>query len=107
MWWESWTKLDREECKCLVWSRIPIAVPAELDPEMENIPKSLDVANLLHATLSPKEKAVVHMRYYDRLTSIEIAKRVDTYPMVISRLLIEILNKLRKEMEAECRAKAS
>ncbi|MEV6825253.1 SigB/SigF/SigG family RNA polymerase sigma factor [Amycolatopsis sp. NPDC051102] len=53
------------------------------------------------ATLEPRERAIVKMRFVDELTQSQIAQRVGISQMHVSRLLARSLEKLRQHIDAE------
>lgn len=64
------------------------------DNELESLPDRLTLQKASAETLSPMEASVVHMYYYDDLSQREIARKLGTYQMMISRLLEKSNRKL-------------
>ena len=52
------------------------------------------------ATLEPRERAIVKMRFADELTQSQIAQRVGVSQMHVSRLLARTLEQLRQHIDA-------
>jgi RNA polymerase sigma-B factor len=59
------------------------------------------VASLLDR-LSPREKRVVYLRYFEDRTQSEIAEEIGVSQMHVSRLLARSLSAMRDDPEAEC-----
>lgn len=68
------------------------------DNLLDNITRFDDLRQAL-SHLEPKEKAVVHMRYFKQMSQAEIAKELKISQMHVSRLQKRALNKLRELLE--------
>lgn len=66
-----------------------------VDDELEDIPSNLFMQNLIDCTLTPFEALVVRLHIFEDLPQNEIADRLDTYQMKVSRALRTALRKLR------------
>lgn len=71
------------------------------DPGLESAPVRLDVQRAIDTCLTPREAQVVRMRFDEDLPQREIAQRMGTYQMKVSRMLKHSLNKLRDELAEE------
>ncbi len=64
------------------------------DAELAGAERRVDLAPLL-ATLPPRERMIVHLRFFDGLTQSEIAHRLGISQMHVSRLLARSVAQLR------------
>jgi len=71
----------------------------EEDPSME-IAESRATLSPLLAQLAPRERLILHMRFFDGLTQSEIASRLGISQMHVSRLLARSVAQLRAAAEA-------
>lgn len=74
---------------------------AYTDPGLESAPLRLDVQRAINARLTPREAQVVRMRFGEDLPQREIAQRMGSYQMKVSRILKKSLDKLRDELAEE------
>jgi RNA polymerase sigma-B factor len=51
--------------------------------------------------LPPRERAILHLRFFEGLTQSEIAERVGISQMHVSRLIRRSLEKIRQEINAD------
>lgn len=71
------------------------------DEERRYAPLRLDVQRAIDSCLTPREAQVLRMRYDEGLPQREIAQRMGTYQMKVSRMLKHSLDKLRDELAEE------
>ncbi|MGN0077723.1 MAG: sigma-70 family RNA polymerase sigma factor [Coriobacteriales bacterium] len=74
---------------------------AYTDPGLTSAPLRLDVQRAIDARLTPREAQVVRMRFDEDLPQREIAQRMGSYQMKVSRILKKSLDKLRDELAEE------
>lgn len=75
-----------------------IQVPPEVDALFRCVDDRLLVERLL-ASLGPRERLMIRLRYYDEMTQGEIAQRLGISQMHVSRLLRRSLDQLREAMD--------
>ena len=71
------------------------------DHELEDAPIRIDIESILRETLKPEEKAIVYMRYFEDLSQREIAERLGTHQMHVSRSLQKSAEKLEATLSDE------
>jgi RNA polymerase sigma-B factor len=81
----------------------PRAVLGETDAGFDAVTDRLAVQDLL-GTLPPRQRDIVNLRFYQRLTQSEIAERVGLSQMHVSRLLRRSLLELRSELRRQASA---
>ena len=69
----------------------------ELDVEFERITDRETIRPLL-AALSPRERTVLHLRFFESMTQSQIAERIGVSQMHVSRILDKTLRNLRKQL---------
>ncbi|MBW0012298.1 SigB/SigF/SigG family RNA polymerase sigma factor [Mycobacterium sp.] len=69
-----------------------------IDPQIEHITNREAVRNLVTA-LPPRERQVLHMRFFESMTQSQIAERIGVSQMQVSRILANTLRCLRDQME--------
>ena len=74
---------------------------ARYDRDTETVPDRLCIRDAIDSCLNPYEKRVVQMFFYRGLSQTEIANRLGTYQMRISRILRCSLSKLANELREE------
>jgi RNA polymerase sigma-B factor len=74
----------------------------EEDPSLEDAESRATLSPLL-AQLPPRERIILHMRFFDGLTQSEIATRLGISQMHVSRLLARSVAQLRSAAEAPTR----
>src|SRR5512135_1451203 len=67
----------------------------DLDPELDRV-EMRDVLNRAMVHLTPRERAIMAMRFYDQMSQSEIARRLGISQMHVSRLQRAALEQLRK-----------
>jgi RNA polymerase sigma-B factor len=72
------------------------------DPSLEDAESRATLSPLL-AQLPPRERLILHMRFFDGLTQSEIATRLGISQMHVSRLLARSVAQLRSAAEAPTR----
>jgi RNA polymerase sigma-B factor len=72
------------------------------DPSLEDAESRATLSPLL-AQLPPRERLILHMRFFDGLTQSEIATRLGISQMHVSRLLARSMAQLRSAAEAPTR----
>jgi RNA polymerase sigma-B factor len=70
------------------------------DPNLDRV-EMRDVLERAMAHLSPRERSIMAMRFYDEMSQSEIAKRLGISQMHVSRLQRAALEQLRKYVPAE------
>jgi RNA polymerase sigma-B factor len=70
----------------------------EEDPAMEDIEHRVALSPLL-ATLPPRERTILHLRFFEGMTQSEIASRLGISQMHVSRLLARSLAQLREQAD--------
>lgn len=70
------------------------------DTDYEHVEAYLAAKPLL-AQLSPREQAIISMRFFEELPQTQIAQRLGISQMHVSRLLASILTRLRTRADAE------
>lgn len=68
-----------------------------LDVELEGLAEKLDLAGSF-AGLDPREKTIIHLRYYAELSQTVIAQQLGISQMHVSRLHRKALGKLRESL---------
>lgn len=69
------------------------------DRELETAPERLRVQGAINSCLTPYEAQMVRLRFADDLPQHEIARRMGTYQMNVSRVLRRSLDKLSRELD--------
>ena len=69
----------------------------EADPDLEGLAVRLDLVESL-GRLDSREQHVIFLRFHQGLSQGEIAARLGTYQMHVSRLLREALSKLKEDL---------
>jgi RNA polymerase sigma-B factor len=69
-----------------------------LDPQIENI-TDREAVRVLVAALPPRERQVLHMRFFESMTQSQIAERIGVSQMQVSRILANTLRCLRDQLE--------
>ena len=72
----------------------------DLDPELDRV-EMRDVLNRAMVHLTPRERAIMAMRFYDQMSQSEIARRLGISQMHVSRLQRAALEQLRKHVPEE------
>jgi RNA polymerase sigma-B factor len=72
----------------------------DLDPELDRV-EMRDVLNRAMIHLTPRERAIMAMRFYDQMSQSEIARRLGISQMHVSRLQRAALEQLRKYVPEE------
>jgi RNA polymerase sigma-B factor len=72
----------------------------EEDPAMEDIEHRVALSPLL-ATLPPRERTILHLRFFEGMTQSEIASRLGISQMHVSRLLARSLAQLREQADED------
>lgn len=75
----------------------------DLDPELSRV-EMRDVLNRAMVHLTPRERAIMAMRFYDQMSQSEIARRLGISQMHVSRLQRAALEQLRKHVPEEAGA---
>jgi RNA polymerase sigma-B factor len=70
------------------------------DPELERV-EMRDILNRAMEHLTPRERAIMAMRFYEQMSQSEIAKRLGISQMHVSRLQRAALEQLRKFVPQE------
>jgi RNA polymerase sigma-B factor len=70
----------------------------EEDPSMEDIEHRVALSPLL-AKLPPRERTILHLRFFEGMTQSEIASRLGISQMHVSRLLARSLAQLREQAD--------
>jgi RNA polymerase sigma-B factor len=70
------------------------------DPELERV-EMRDVLDRAMEHLTPRERAIMAMRFYEQLSQSEIARRLGISQMHVSRLQRAALEQLRKYVPQE------
>ena len=70
------------------------------DPELDRV-EMRDLLNRAMVHLTPRERAIMAMRFYDQLSQSEIARRLGISQMHVSRLQRAALDQLRKYVPEE------
>jgi len=70
------------------------------DPELDRV-EMRDILNRAMEHLTPRERAIMAMRFYEQMSQSEIAKRLGISQMHVSRLQRAALEQLRKFVPAE------
>lgn len=73
----------------------------DVEDVCEGAPLRLDVQRAINARLTPREAQVVRMRFDEDLPQREVAQRMGSYQMRVSRILKKSLDKLRDELAEE------
>ncbi len=69
---------------------------SETDENLELVEERMEIARLLRV-LAPRERAIVHMRFFEGKTQSEIAVSLGISQMHVSRLLARSIDQLRQE----------
>jgi RNA polymerase sigma-B factor len=69
---------------------------SEIDGNLELVEERIEIARLLRV-LPPRERAIVHMRFFEGKTQSEIAASLGISQMHVSRLLARSIDQLRQE----------
>ena len=72
----------------------------DVDPELDRV-EMRDVLNRAMVHLTPRERAIMAMRFYDQMSQSEIARRLGISQMHVSRLQRAALEQLRKHVPEE------
>jgi RNA polymerase sigma-B factor len=72
------------------------AALSEIDGNLELVEERMEIARLLRA-LPPRQRAIVHMRFFEGKTQSEIAASLGISQMHVSRLLARSIDQLRQE----------
>jgi RNA polymerase sigma-B factor len=72
----------------------------DLDPELDRV-EMRDVLNRAMVHLTPRERAIMAMRFYEQMSQSEIARRLGISQMHVSRLQRAALEQLRKHVPEE------
>ena len=70
----------------------------DIDPRIEHITDRETVRALVDA-LPPRQREVLHMRFFESMTQSQIAERIGVSQMQVSRILAGTLQSLRDEIE--------
>src|SRR5260370_28409810 len=70
------------------------------DPELERV-EMRDVLDRAMEHLTPRERAIMAMRFYEQMSQSEIARRLGISQMDVSRLQRAALEQLRKYVPTE------
>jgi RNA polymerase sigma-B factor len=70
------------------------------DPELERV-EMRDVLNRAMEHLTPRERAIMAMRFYEQMSQSEIARRLGISQMHVSRLQRAALEQLKKFVPQE------
>ena len=69
---------------------------SRMDTELEDVPLRIDIRSLMEEVLKPEELQIVCMRFFDDLPQREIAQRLGTNQMHVSRTLQRSVQKLEE-----------
>ena len=69
-----------------------------IDPQIDHITNREAVRALVTA-LPPRERQVLHMRFFEAMTQSQIAERIGVSQMQVSRILANTLRCLRDQLE--------
>lgn len=72
----------------------------DVDPELSRV-EMRDVLNRAMVHLTPRERAIMAMRFYEQMSQSEIARRLGISQMHVSRLQRAALEQLRKHVPEE------
>ncbi|MGH7763505.1 MAG: SigB/SigF/SigG family RNA polymerase sigma factor [Candidatus Dormibacteraceae bacterium] len=72
----------------------------DVDPELDRV-EMRDVLNRAMEHLTPRERAIMAMRFYEQMSQSEIARRLGISQMHVSRLQRAALEQLRKHVPDE------
>ena len=70
------------------------------DPELDRV-EMRDVLDRAMEHLTPRERAIMAMRFYEQMSQSEIARRLGISQMHVSRLLTRTLIQLREKVQTE------
>ncbi|ASW85900.1 MULTISPECIES: SigB/SigF/SigG family RNA polymerase sigma factor [Mycobacterium] len=70
----------------------------DIDPQIEHI-TNREALRALVATLPPRERDVLRMRFFESMTQSQIAERIGVSQMQVSRILANTLRCLRDQLE--------
>ncbi|MEA2629444.1 MAG: polymerase sigma-B factor, partial [Chloroflexota bacterium] len=71
-----------------------------VDPELDRV-EMRDLLDRAMVHLTPRERAIMAMRFYEQMSQSEIARRLGISQMHVSRLQRAALEQLRKYMPQE------
>lgn len=83
-------------------STMPSAADASYDTVLDR-----DLIAGLLERLRPRERMIVHLRFFEELSQAQIAERIGTSQVHVSRLLASTMVQLRRVTEAEAEADAA
>jgi RNA polymerase sigma-B factor len=69
-----------------------------IDPQIDHI-TNREAVRVLVAALPQRERAVLHMRFFESMTQSQIAERIGVSQMQVSRILANTLQSLRDRLE--------
>ncbi len=69
-----------------------------IDPQIDHI-TNREAVRALIAALPPRERQVLHMRFFEAMTQSQIAERIGVSQMQVSRILANTLRCLRDQLE--------
>jgi RNA polymerase sigma-B factor len=78
----------------------PMETLGEEDEHFEQSEQRITLASGIQR-LPARERAILHLRFFEGLTQSEIAERVGISQMHVSRLIRDSLDRMRRELEAE------
>ena len=81
-------------------SRVVAEQIGTVDPELDRV-EMRDLLNRAMVHLTPRERAIMAMRFYDQMSQSEIARRLGISQMHVSRLQRAALEQLRKYVPQE------
>lgn len=87
------------ESSCTELTHEAASASSCIDVELDNLTDQLSVQSAMSCALTPYEALVVRMHYFEDLSQREVADRLGTYQMHISRTLHRALGKLKHELE--------
>jgi RNA polymerase sigma-B factor len=70
----------------------------DIDPRIEHITNREALRPLVEA-LPPRDREVLHMRFFESMTQSQIAERIEVSQMQVSRILAGTLQSLRDQLE--------
>jgi RNA polymerase sigma-B factor len=74
------------------------AVASGLDPDFEHV-LDKDLVELLMGRLQPRERKILHLRFFEQMSQSQIAERIGTSQVHVGRLLASTLTQLRALLE--------
>ncbi len=69
-----------------------------IDPQIDRI-TDREAVRVLVAALPPREREVLHMRFFESMTQSQIAERIGVSQMQVSRILATTLHCLREQLD--------